>query len=272
MLIIIMHNNQNYLDSLTQMAGKEGIKDITIVKGKGIGSRLIGQNTDFIFSKGKIFDAYDKAFVAVIKGEKKAKHFLNTIEQDNYLDRLNVEDKGFICAVPFHYIKHVELESASREKEETKMKITDFLTEDKILLDLKASNKEGAIKEIADVLRSSSSISDFDSFLKDIFEREALNTTAIGKHIAIPHARTDVIKEFVIAFGRCKKGMELNSLDNKPVKLIFLMGTPKEKDLGSYLQILACLTRILNKEEFREALLNASTPKEVIQAFRKIED
>ncbi len=270
MLIIIMHNNQQYLEALVQVARKENINDTTIIKEKNIGTRLIGGEASFIVSRGRMLDVYDKALVVVVKGEEKTKRFLDLIEDDSYLEVLNIQDKGFICAVPFHYIKRVELESAPKNEEELKMKITDFLKEDKILLNLKALNKEDAIKEIASTLEDSNYVFDFKLFLEEVFKREALNTTGIGAGIAIPHARTNAVKEFTIALGRSSQGVGFNSLDNKPAKLIFLMGTPKEKGLSGYLQILACLTRLLKKEDFKKALLDASTPKEVIEAFRKV--
>ena len=149
------------------------------------------------------------------------------------------------------------------------MKITDFLREDKIFLELTASDKEEAVKKLSDILKGSVEVSDPGLFIKDVFDREALSTTGIGNGIAIPHARTDAVKEFVIAFGRANQGIEFDSLDKKPAKLIFLMGTPKKKDLSNYLRILADLTRLLNKKHFREALLKASSPEKVIEAFKK---
>lgn len=271
MLVIVMHNNQEYLQSLSQIAKREGITDFTIVKNKGIGMRLIGGNTSFIFTKGKVLDAYEKAFVAVVRGEEKIKHFLDVIENNSDLDMSNIEDKGFICTVPFHYIEYIGLESVSHKEEEMKMRIVDFLKEDRITLKLKAGDKEEAIKEMACLLGNAKEVIDFDLFLKDVFERESLNTTGIGEHIAIPHARTDAVKDFVIAFGRASEGIEFNSLDKKPAKFIFLMGTPKEKGLNSYLKILAHLTRLLKRESFKEALIKASGPKEVIEEFRKVE-
>ncbi len=151
------------------------------------------------------------------------------------------------------------------------MRITDFLKEERVLLDLNATSKEEAIKEIANVLKNSEEVVDFDLFLKEIFDRESLSTTGIGNYIGIPHARTDAVNRFVIAFGRSSNGIEFNSVDGKPAKLIFLMGTPKEKGLNSYLEILAHLTRLLNKKELQEVLLNATSPKDIIEAFKNVE-
>jgi fructose-specific phosphotransferase system IIA component len=151
------------------------------------------------------------------------------------------------------------------------MKIGDYLEQDRISLDLKAHSKEEAVKEIAALLKSAEEIVDFDTFVKDVFDREKLGTTGIGNEIAIPHARTDAVKEFVIAFGRSSEGVEFNSLDGKPAKLIFLIGTQKEKNLNNYLKTLAHLTRLLKRESFRSLLLKASSPKEIIDEFKKVE-
>jgi len=267
-----MHNNQEYLKYLNQAALKEGIKDIAIIKKSGIGTRLIGGTSDIIFTRGSMNNAYDKAFVAAVKDEEKTKHFLDIIEADTYLEHLNMQDRGFVCAVPFHYIKNFELETPIIKNKEVKMNISQFLKENRILLNLEASNKKDAISELAAVLGNSKEVSDFKLFLNDVFQREALNTTAIGNEIAIPHARTDGVKEFVMAIARVKRGIDFVALDNKPVKLIFLMGTPKEKGVNDYLQKLAHLTRLLQKESFRNSLIRVSSAKEIIEEFRKVED
>ena len=151
------------------------------------------------------------------------------------------------------------------------MKIGDYLKEEQILLDLKVGKKEEAIKEIATLLKGAKEITDFETFLKNVFEREKLATTGIGHEVAIPHARTNAVKDFVIAFGRSKEGVEFNSLDSKTAKIIFLMATPKEKGLSTYLKTLAYLSRLLQKESFRNSLLQASSPKEIIDQFKKAE-
>ncbi|MFH1504954.1 MAG: PTS sugar transporter subunit IIA [Candidatus Omnitrophota bacterium] len=151
------------------------------------------------------------------------------------------------------------------------MKISDYLKKDRISLCLKAQVKEDAVKELSIFLKGAPEIIDFDLFLKDVFERESLKTTGIGNGIAIPHARTEAVKNFVIVFGKSTEGVEFDSLDAKPVKLIFLMGTPKGKNLNDYLEILARLTRLLQHESFRNALLQASSPEEIINEFNKAE-
>ena len=78
------------------------------------------------------------------------------------------------------------------------------------------------------------------------------------------------MSSFIIAIGRIDKGVDFNSLDGEPVKLVFLMATPKE-EVQNYLKILAHLTRLLKKESLRNSLLEAKTPGEVIEAFKREE-
>ncbi len=148
--------------------------------------------------------------------------------------------------------------------------ISQYLKEERIILDLKAESKEEAIKNLASVFRNQPEIKDFDKFLADVFEREDLGTTGIGLELALPHARTDAVSSFIIAIGRIDKGVDFNSLDGEPVKLVFLMATPKE-EVQNYLKILAHLTRLLKKESLRNSLLEAKTPGEVIEAFKREE-
>jgi mannitol/fructose-specific phosphotransferase system IIA component (Ntr-type) len=88
--------------------------------------------------------------------------------------------------------------------------------------------------------------------------------------IALPHARSEYVDSFVIAIGRVKDGVNFGSLDGEPVRLVFLMGTPKEK-VQSYLKLLAHLTRLLKRESVRSLLFEAETPEEIIEIFKKEE-
>lgn len=151
------------------------------------------------------------------------------------------------------------------------MNITQYLKEDRISLEVTARDKEKAIREIAEALNGAEEITDFNGFVKDVFEREDIDSTGIGDGIALPHARTDAVKDFVVAFGRSKEGIDFNSVDGKPVKLIFLTGTPNKKGLTQYMRFLARLARLLHKESFREALNSANSATEIIAEFRKAE-
>ena len=151
------------------------------------------------------------------------------------------------------------------------MRISDYLKDEMICLYLKATGKEEAIRELGSFICKAKEISNYEMFLKDVLEREKLTTTGIGDGVAIPHARTDSVTGFVIAFGKSEEGVEFGSLDGKKAKLLFLMGTPKTAGLDEYLVLLAHLTRLLKGESFRESLLKADSPAEVIDIFKNSE-
>ncbi len=110
MLVVVMHNNQEYLETLIQLAKVEGIKDTAIVDQNKIGMRLIGGTSNVTISKGSSLNAYNKAFVAMLKGEEKINNFLEMIDKSNELNMLNLDDKGFVCALPFKNIKDFQKE------------------------------------------------------------------------------------------------------------------------------------------------------------------
>ncbi|MFH1645010.1 MAG: PTS sugar transporter subunit IIA [Candidatus Omnitrophota bacterium] len=151
------------------------------------------------------------------------------------------------------------------------MKVTDYLVKERVALNLSASNKKEAINQLGLLLRDSDAVTEYDQFIADVFKREALTSTGVGHFVAIPHARTNAVNDFIIAFGRISEGIEFDAIDKKPVKLVFLMGTPEKKGLSGYMKILASLSRRLEKEDFREALLKASSAEEVINEFKKFE-
>lgn len=206
MLVVVMHHKRDYLEFLLSFAKGEGMTDALIIEKEGINSYLIGEKEILFFNRSKFSGEYDRALVAVIKREEKVRRLLDFIKNDDTLKMLSLKDKGLVCTMPFQQVKLLELESSHFKKEESKMKISDYLKEKRILLSLKAHGKEESIKEIATLLKDSKDIVDFKSFLKDVFEREKLGTTGVGSEIAIPHARTDAVKDFVIGFGRSQEG------------------------------------------------------------------
>ena len=144
------------------------------------------------------------------------------------------------------------------------MELTDFITPQLIKLELAATQKVDAIKELITLLDKAGYVSDSEAFLKSVLEREKVGSTGIGKGIAIPHSRTATVREVVVAVGRSSEGIEFEALDNKPVHLIFLIAAPIESG-GLYLKALARLSRLLRYQEFRNELMEAKTVEEVLK-------
>lgn len=150
------------------------------------------------------------------------------------------------------------------------MKISDYLKKEFCIMNLKAKNKEEAIREIAVCLAADGKIKDKEQFISDILERESLGSTGIGHKVAIPHSRTDVIEGFAIGFGRSVEGIDFKALDGDKVNLIFVMGA-NPQELNLYLRLLAELSRLLMENSFRRELLSVNTADEIIEIIKKYE-
>lgn len=151
------------------------------------------------------------------------------------------------------------------------MKISRYLKKENCVMDLKACDKESAIREIAVALSDSGAgVIDKEKFVVDILQRESLGSTAIGYKLAIPHSRTEAVNNFVIAFGRSKEGVDFDSIDGEKANFIFLMGT-NPQELSLYLRLLAQLSRLVIQKDFREELFKAARPEDVVALFRNFE-
>ena len=144
------------------------------------------------------------------------------------------------------------------------MELTEFISPQLIKLELAATKKVDAIKELIELLDKAGFVTDAEAFLKSVLEREKVGSTGIGKGIAIPHSRTSTVREVVVAIGRSRPGIEFEALDNKPVQLIFLIAAPVESG-GLYLKALARLSRLLRYQEFRNDLMEAKTVEDIIK-------
>jgi PTS system nitrogen regulatory IIA component len=136
------------------------------------------------------------------------------------------------------------------------MKITDILDESSVIQDLRATTKKGVLEELSNVLVERGKLPDHEKVVEVLLEREKLGSTGIGDGIAIPHGKMRGIKELVISFGRSIKGVDFESIDNKPTHLFFLLVAP-ENSAGVHLKALARISRLLKDSSFRNRLMEA---------------
>jgi PTS system nitrogen regulatory IIA component len=136
------------------------------------------------------------------------------------------------------------------------MKITDILDEASIIQDLRSISKKGVLEELSNVLVQRGKLPDRDKVVEVLLEREKLGSTGIGDGIAIPHGKMKEIKGLVTSFGRSKKGVNFESIDNKPTHLFFLLIAP-ENSAGIHLKALARISRLLKDPSFRNRLMEA---------------
>jgi PTS system nitrogen regulatory IIA component len=149
------------------------------------------------------------------------------------------------------------------------MRISDYL-DSRLITFLDVDTRDEAINSLIDLLDEEGHLPSKEAFRKAIFDREQLVTTGIGMGVAIPHAKLQGFTEFFIVVGiQQKKGLEWNALDKAPVRLIFMIGGPDNKQT-EYLQILSLLTSAIRDVELRKKLLNAQAEEEVYRLFSQI--
>ncbi|MFH0839632.1 MAG: PTS sugar transporter subunit IIA [Candidatus Omnitrophota bacterium] len=147
------------------------------------------------------------------------------------------------------------------------MKIMDFLNKKAISASLKATDKEGVIKELVDFLVKADGVAGKkDEIVKILMAREALGSTGIGQGIGIPHGKTANVKSLVAAFGLSKKGIDFESLDGEPAYIFFLLLAPEES-AGPHLKALARISRLLKDKYVRDMLRQAETEKDIVKVI-----
>ena len=151
------------------------------------------------------------------------------------------------------------------------MKITDFLDPKAIKLGLTATIKEEILKELVDTLAEVRDIGDRKAILKALLERESLGSTGIGQGIAIPHGKTDRVKELVAVLGVSRKGVNFDALDGEPVYIFFLLVAPKDT-AGPHLKALAQISRLLRDSYFCELIKRCQTSQEVYDLIKREEE
>ncbi|MSR77412.1 MAG: PTS sugar transporter subunit IIA [Candidatus Omnitrophica bacterium] len=151
------------------------------------------------------------------------------------------------------------------------MKITEFLEKKGIKLGFQSIEKEGAIEELVDLLASVKDLGDKKDIVKTLLEREGLGSTGIGQGIAIPHGKTDRVKELVAVLAISSKGVNFEALDGEQVHILFLLVAPKDS-AGPHLKALAQISRILRDAYFCQQIRQCKTTDEVFELIRREEE
>ncbi|MFH1686421.1 MAG: PTS sugar transporter subunit IIA [bacterium] len=130
--------------------------------------------------------------------------------------------------------------------------------------------KELILSELVSLLETDNRVGNRTKLVLDFVNREKKATTGIGDGIAIPHIRSLQAKEFMIGFGRSTKGYEFDALDGLPVHMFFVMAAPPYDD-NLYLKVFKSLMEMLQYDSFRQELMNAKQPGELIRSIRQAE-
>ncbi len=146
------------------------------------------------------------------------------------------------------------------------MKILDVLIKEAVLVDLKSVDKKGVLEELSTPLTGITQTNRND-LVKILMDRERLGSTGIGGGIAIPHGKMKGLETLILGFGLSRKGVNFESMDNRPSHIFFLLLTP-ENSTGVHLKLLARISKLLKDETVKERLFHASTPEEVLDIIQ----
>ena len=154
------------------------------------------------------------------------------------------------------------------------MTIRDLLAAESINLNGTPAGKTEALNQCIDLMAKSGKIADVEKYRKGVFSREEEGTTGIGMGIAIPHCKSDAVTKAGLAAMVVKDGVDFESLDGTPAKIIFLIAAPNTED-NVHLQVLSKLSVMLMDEQFTNSLINAGSVDEflnIIDSAEKAKD
>ncbi len=146
------------------------------------------------------------------------------------------------------------------------MRIIDLLDRKSIRLDGRAENKRDALDKMVDLMAASGKIRDVETYRKGVYAREEESTTGIGEGIAIPHCKSDAVKEPGLAAMVLPDGVEFDSLDGQPANLMFLIAAPNTED-NVHLDVLSKLSVLLMDEKFTDGLRKAKSVEEFLRVI-----
>lgn len=148
--------------------------------------------------------------------------------------------------------------------------IEELLDEDLILILEKVEDKFKLIEIMVDKTLGKGLILTREPILDRIREREELESTGVVEGIALPHARTEAVKDLLLVIAVVKEGLDFMALDGKPVYIVFLIVAPEEAK-KKYINVLARISRMCRQEEFRKALREAESPSSILKIIKEFD-
>jgi fructose-specific phosphotransferase system IIA component len=150
------------------------------------------------------------------------------------------------------------------------MNIYPLLDESTILANVSVKDKDDLIHRMIETLKDRVSESQLEDIRESVFERENIMSTGVGKNLAIPHGKVASLEENMASFAVLKDPIDFNSIDEKPVKMAFLLIGPEKKN-STHIKLLSRISRLMNSTTFRDTLSECETSAEIYEAFQKEE-
>lgn len=147
------------------------------------------------------------------------------------------------------------------------IKIAEYFNPE-LVITLDDEERDVIIRHMVLLLKEKGVIEDEEPFYQAVLDREAIVSTGIGMGVAIPHAKLPSFEHFFIAVARLRHGVDWNALDKEPVRLVFMIGGPDDKQT-EYLKILSKLTNTIKDEERRKKLLTVNSEQGMMELLQE---
>jgi fructose-specific phosphotransferase system IIA component len=150
------------------------------------------------------------------------------------------------------------------------MRISDYLSSANVFPRLQVSDKEEAIRSLSASIAKNTPGTTVDVLFQAVMERERIMSTGVGKGLAIPHGKVNGLESSEMAFAHLVQPIEYGSIDQAPVSLVFLVVGP-ESQSSNHIRLLSRISRLMNNDTFRNALLECTTAEQILDHFRQEE-
>lgn len=151
------------------------------------------------------------------------------------------------------------------------MNITSLLDPSTILANLQVHDKDELLHKMINLFEDRVSDGQLEEIRTSVFEREEIMSTGVGKSLAIPHGKAKSIDQNYASFALLKEPIDYNSIDNKPVQMVFLLAGPQANN-SSHIKLLSRISRLMNSTSFRETLKKCTTAQEIYDTFLQEEN
>ena len=153
----------------------------------------------------------------------------------------------------------------------SKVSLPSLLSKEFVRVKLPGEDKETVLNAMVDLVAGHQAVVDLSGVRRAVFDREAMLPTGVGKGLALPHAKTSAVRDLVTAFAITEQPIAFDAIDNEPVQLLFML-VSTERAKSKHIKLLSRVSRLMNDDIFRAALLNAASPEEVVLLFDKAEE
>lgn len=151
------------------------------------------------------------------------------------------------------------------------MVLSDFLSPKRVKIPLHNTEKDALLRELVALVAQAEGLEkDEEEIFRAVQAREEVLSTGIGDGVALPHAKSEVVPDLVVAAGVSARPVEFDSLDGRPVQLFFLLLAP-ERAMTTHIKALSRISRLLRQESLRERLIHASDAREFVRIVQEAE-